>query len=461
MPAKFGLILCLLIISAAALAAPMEDVYQRGYALAKAKDFAAAEPLLRKAAEAGHPGAQTAIAEFHSFGLAVPQSKEKAREWYERAAALNDANGLYNIALYWDRGIGGPQDRARALDYYRRGANAGDSRAAYNAGQMLMIGDGVPANPPEGVRLIEIAAANGETKAHSSLGYIYETGFGVRKNARAALDHYARAEKAGHAAAGQRRLSLAATVLGEGEALERDGRGPAALEMLELACRYGHFYACQRAGRMLMAGTLVRKDLAAAMAQFRAGCNDEAQAACSGLGDAVMQGAPAGADDIAKTRKVAETRCAGGRANACHILAAMKQQPRFNMLDQQGAMKLLAQNCLNKGFQPSCQPYFDMYNASLPQSSGGGSSGGGMSWFEQGIIDVLGIAAGTMSVMGSANRAPSGAYAGYSSYSPPSATYSAPNGGYSPQDRADFNQFISSVSAYGQNVRCRAGNPYC
>jgi uncharacterized protein len=462
MPAKIALALCALLMSAAVFAAPpMDDVYQRGYALAKAKDFAAAGPLLRQAAESGHPGAQTAIAEFYSFGLGVPQSKEQARQWYERAAAQGDANALYNIGLYWDRGIGGPQDRVRALDLYRRGARAGDDRAAYNAGQMLLIGDGVPASQPEGVRLIEIAAAKGNVIAHSSLGYIYETGFGVRKNARAALDHYARAEKAGHGAAGQRREQLAAAVLGEGEALERDRRGAAALEMLELACRYGHFYACQRAGRMHMTGELVRKDLGAAIIQFRAGCNEEATTACSGLGDAVMLGAPATADDIAKTRKVAETRCAEGRANACHILAAMKQQPRFGMLDAQGAMNLLAQNCLKKGFQPSCQPYFDMYNASLPQSSGGGSSGGGMTWFEQGIIDILGIAAGTMSAMGSASRAPSGAYAGYSSYSPPSASYSAPNGGYSPQDRVDFNQFISSVSAYGQNVKCRAGNPYC
>lgn len=462
MPAKFLLILCAWILSAAATAAPMEDVYQRGYALAKAKDFTAAEPLLRQAAQAGHPGAQTAIAEFYSFGLGVPQSKAEARRWYERAAAQGDANALYNTGLYWDRGIGGPQDRVQALAYYRRGAGAGDERAAYNAGQMLLIGDGVRPDPAEGVRLIEVAAAKGAVIAHASLGFIYETGLGVRKNARAALDHYARAEQAGHAAAGQRRLQLATNVLSEGEALERDRHGPAALEMLALACRYGHFYACQRAGRMLMTGTLVRQDLAAAMVQFRAGCNDEAQAACSGLGDAVMQGAPATPDDIAKTRKLAETRCGEGRANACHILAAMKQQPRFGMMDSQGAMKLLAQNCLNKGFQPSCQPYFDMYNASLPKtSSGGGSSGGGMTWFEQGIIDVLGIAVGTMSAMGSANRAPSGSYGGYSSYSPPATSYSAPNGGYSPQDRADFNQFIASVSAYGQNVRCRAGNPYC
>jgi TPR repeat protein len=461
MPAKLSLILCAWFLSAAAWAAPMEDVYQRAFALAKAKDFAAAEPLMRRAAEAGHPGAQTALAEFYSFGLGVPQSKEQARSWYERAAALGDAYALYSIGLYWDRGIGGPQDRVRALDFYRRGASAGDDRAAYNAGQLLMIGDGVTANPAEGVRLIEVSAAKGNAIAHSSLGYIYETGFGVRKNARAALDHYARAEKAGHAVAGQRRDFLAATVLSEGEALERDRHGPAAFEMLELSCHYGHFYACQRAGSMLMTGELVRKDTTAAMVQFRKGCNSEATTACSALGDAVIQGAPATADDIAKTRRVAESRCGQGHANACHILAAMKQQPRFNMLDPQGAMNLLAQNCLKKGFQPSCQPYFDMYNASLPQSSGSGSSGGGMTWLEQGIIDVLGIAAGTMSAMGSASRAPSGSYAGYSSYSPPAMSYSSPSGGYSPQDRADFNQFISSVSAYGQNVKCRAGNPYC
>ena len=151
--------------------------------------------------------------------------------------------------------------------------------------------------------------------------------------------------------------------------------------------------------------------------------------------------------------------CEAGSGPACHNLAVIKLQPRYRINDQPGAMKLLAQNCLNRGFQPSCQPYFDMYNASLPKSSGSGSSGG-MSSFEQGIVDVLGIIAGTMSAIGSAGQSSQGSYSGYSSYAPSSSTGGSA-GGYSPQDRADYNQFIDSVSAYGQHVKCRPGNPYC
>jgi hypothetical protein len=160
---------------------------------------------------------------------------------------------------------------------------------------------------------------------------------------------------------------------------------------------------------------------------------------------------------LARTVKLATTLCDQGNVRGCHNLAIMKVQPRYKIYDQPGAMKLLAQNCFNKGFQPSCQPYMDMYNASLPKSSGGGGSSGGMSWLEQGLLDVLGVVAGTMSAVGSAGQYSAGSYAGYSTTSSTGAS----SGGYSPQDRADFNQFISSVSAYGQHVQCRAGNPYC
>jgi hypothetical protein len=246
-------------------------------------------------------------------------------------------------------------------------------------------------------------------------------------------------------------------VLEEGLALERDGYGREALKLQDLACRYGQFYACYNAGRLRYKGEKVPKDTTTALVNFRAACKWDNAPGCRALADAVLQGASATPEDIAMTIKMAKDLCTSGAPAGCHNLAVIKVRPRFNSLDFDGAQKLFAQNCLNKGFQPSCQPYYDMYNASLPQSSGNGSSGE-MSWLEQGILDVLGVVAGTMSAMGSAGAYSSGSYGGYSSYSPPSSSGSYSSGS-SPQDRVNFNNFIDSIKH--PSVQCRPGNPYC
>ena len=446
----------ILAVSAAWAATPQED-YDRGIALGNAKRFAEAVPFIRKAADAGLAPAQYALGTMYAFGDGVPQSRIEARRWYEMAAAQEYPRALFNLGLYHDKGITVERNMARAVEYYRRGAKAGDSQSAYNAGQILLLGQDVPANTSEGIRLIEQSAALGEGKAHASLGYIYETGLGVKKDAARALEHYARAEQKKIGGTGQRRDSLASLVLEEGLALERDGYGREALKLQDLACRYGQFYACYNAGRLRYKGEKVPKDTTTALVNFRAACKWDNAPGCRALADAVLQGASATPEDIAMTIKMAKDLCTSGAPAGCHNLAVIKVRPRFNSLDFDGAQKLFAQNCLNKGFQPSCQPYYDMYNASLPQSSGNGSSGE-MSWLEQGILDVLGVVAGTMSAMGSAGAYSSGSYGGYSSYSPPSSSGSYSSGS-SPQDRVNFNNFIDSIKH--PSVQCRPGNPYC
>ena len=447
----FALLALSLSVTASSAEAP-EQAYARGIELGNAKRFAEAAPLIRQAAEAGLAQAQFTLGTMYAFGDGVPQSKTEARQWYERAAEQNHPRALFNLGLYHDRGISVTRDMAKAVAYYRRGAAAGDSQAAYNAGHILILGEDVPENRPEGIRLIEQSAALGEGKAHASLGYIHETGLGVKKDAARALEHYARAEQKGVGGTGQRREQLASFVLEEGLALERDGYGREALKLQDLACRYGQHYACYNAGRLRYKGQAVPRDVTTALVRFRAACKWDNAPGCRALADAVMEGASATPEDIAMTVKMARDLCNSGALAACHNLAVIKVQPRFNSLDFDGAQKLFAQNCLNKGFQPSCQPYFDMYNASLPKSSGSGSSGK-MSWLEQGIIDVLGIAAGTMSAMGSAGAYSAGSYGGYSSYAPPASS------GSSPQDRVNFNNFIDSIKY--PSVQCRPGNPYC
>lgn len=431
-----------------------QDAYARGMALGKAGDFSAAVPLIRAAAEAGHAEAQYTLGTMYAFGQGVGQSKPDARTWFERAARQEHPRALYNLGLYSERGIGGPKDMARAVAWYRRGAAAGDAQAAYNGGHILLTGDGVPRDTASGLRLIEQSAAAGTPEAMASLGYIYETGFGTRKDAAKALDYYAQAERDNLGGAGERRLTLASTVLEEGLALERDRRGSEALRLQDLACRYGQHYACYNAARLRQRGDIVPRDVNGALSGFRSACTRGVENACHYAADAVLSGASATQDDIRQTASYVQSRCDRGNAAACHNLAVIRMNPAFGPSDPDAAMKLLAQNCINRKFEQSCQPYYDMYNATLAPPSG--STSGQMSPVEEGILGILSFAVDGLAALSATGQYSSGRYGGYSTWSPPATTtYS----GYSPADRANFSNFMDSIRH--PTVTCRVGNPYC
>lgn len=445
---------CLVFIIAPAQAETPQSMYERGKQLGKQGDFASAVPLIRAAAETGYADAQFTLGTMYAFGDGVPQSKTAARTWYERAAAQDHPTALYNLGLYHDRGISTPQDKARALEFYRRSAAAGNMNATYNAGHMLITGDGVQRDPQEGIRLFDKAADAGLPEAQVSLGYVYETGLGVRKNAERAMDYYAKAERNGIGGAGDRRLNLASAVLEEGLALEQDGRGNEALHLQDLACRYGQHYACYNAGRLRLKGEIVPKDVDRALTSLRAACDRGLDTACHYAADAVLSGADATPADRRRTVDHITRLCNRNNGAACHNLAFVKLRPDYGTLDPKAAQNLLAQNCLNRSFNASCQPYYDMYNASLPQSSSGRSSDG-TSLIEDGILGIMSLAVDGLTALSVTGKYSSGSYGGYSSWSPPSTTTSS----YSPQDNANFRNFMDSVKY--PTVQCRPGNPYC
>jgi TPR repeat protein len=456
MPRRLALILaCLAMTVMSARAETAQALFERGMQHGNAGDFAAALPLIRSAADAGHADAQYTLGTMYAFGDGVPLSKTDARHWFERAGAQNHPRALFNLGLYHERGIGVPKDMVRALTWYRRGAAAGDAQAAYNAGHMMLTGDGVPRDPTEGLHLLQQSASAGTAEAQASLGFIFETGYGTRKDAARALDYYAQAEKNNLGGAGERRLTLASTVLEEGIALEHDRRGPEALRLQDLACTYGQHYACFNAARLRHKGDIVPRDVRGALKGFQSACDRGMEAACHYAADAVLSGASTAPADTGRTAAYVQKLCNQGNAKACHNQAVIRMNPAFGTPDPDAAMKLLAQNCFNRNFNPSCQPYYDMYNATLPQSSGSSASGS-MSVVEEGILGILSIAVDGLSALSATGRSSAGSYGGYSSFSPPATTISS---GYSPADRANFSNFMDSIRQ--PTVKCRVGNPYC
>lgn len=446
--------LCL-VAHAAAAASEADLWYQQGVALGKSGDFRAALPLIRQAADAGHAQAQYTLGGMYAFGQGVVASRTEARLWYERAAAQHHPSALYNLGLYHDRGLGVAVNRPLALMYYKLGAHAGDGQSAYNAGHLLVLGEGVPADAREGMRYLEIAANLRIGQGQMALGYVHERALGVPRDIEAALTWYARAEANGMEQATDLRIALTRRLTEEGLAVERDGQPRVALALFDLACEFDERSSCYNAGRLRYTGRAVPRDLPRALPDLRKACRWDIPPACMGMVGLLIQGQAITSDDLALTRKYISETCELGDQQSCYYYAWMKLQPALGMVDGEGAQRLLAQACFNHGFDAACQPYMNLYNASLPQTPASRE----MNPLEKGAIALLEAFAGTMAGLGAAAQASNGSYSGASSYSPPA--YSAPAGGYSIQDNADFQQFIQSVSAYGTPGNCRAGNPYC
>ena len=168
----------------------------------------------------------------------------------------------------------------------------------------------------------------------------------------------------------------------------------------------------------------------------------------------MLSGADATQADRERSSVYLEQLCSQADARACHNLAVIRMSPAFGTPDPDAAMKLLARNCIERGFNASCEPYYAMYNSSLPQRSA--SSNAGMSILEEGVLAIMSVAADGLSALSATGSYSSGAYGGYSAFSPPSTTtYST----YSPSDKANFSNFIDSIRY--PTVQCRSGNPYC
>lgn len=402
-----------------------DELYQRGLALGKSGDYAGALPLLQAAADAGHAAAQFTLGSMHSSGQGVAESKAEAKRWFEQAAAQNHPGALYNLGLFHDRGIAVAVDRPLALQYYRRAALAGYGKAAYNAGQLLLLGDGVAADPAEGIRFMQLAADQNIPQAQMALAYAQEHALGMDGNIAAALDGYARAERGGLEAAADLRISLSRKLTDEALAVERDGRPLQALELFDLSCRYGEYHGCYNAGRLRYAGRALARDLPRALTDLRMACGWAVPYACLGLVGIAITGTPISERDVYLIAHHLQGECDVGNQQGCYYLAWTKTQDRFGATDLQAAQQLLAQACLNHGYEPACQPYYQMYNASLP-AAGASAAIKQRNWLQRSILSAMDGVTQALAAVGSAGQVSSGSYSGVSAYSPPS--YAPPAG---------------------------------
>lgn len=176
-------------------------------------------------ANSGNSEAQYDVGTMYQNGRGVQADRNKALEWYRKAAAQNhpravsrlnlmeenatrfdrtfsqaekgDRESLYDLGNMYMMGVGADIDYISAIKAFEQSANQGYDKAAYKLGLIYYEGTGVRSNPTEAFKWFGIAAEDDFPAAQYYLGRMYGEGKGTRRNNTLALQWLGKAVDGG------------------------------------------------------------------------------------------------------------------------------------------------------------------------------------------------------------------------------------------------------------------------
>jgi TPR repeat protein len=168
-------------------------------------------------AAAGDAESLTELAFMHSEGRGVQKNKALARTYFERAAAMGDANGLFSLSIY----VAEDGRVAEALKLLTRAAEGGCLQAMHNLSMSLSTGflsgtkSPVPVDDVAAIRWLRTASDLGFGDSTTNLGnrHRYGRGFSSRSLA-AALVFYKKTVETGQDVSGIAALAAAQLLIG-------------------------------------------------------------------------------------------------------------------------------------------------------------------------------------------------------------------------------------------------------
>jgi TPR repeat protein len=158
--------------------------------------------------------------------LTPAELKDFASE--KNKADAGNANGLYNLGVFYDNGHGVARNKAQAIVCWRKSAELGYAPAMFNLGYVAINGDGMKPDPVQGAAWYLNSAKLGHVPALCNLGICYADGVGVPVDILEAATWLRRAVAAGDSAAAARLELMKSELLKTFEALKvKAGRGDA------------------------------------------------------------------------------------------------------------------------------------------------------------------------------------------------------------------------------------------
>ncbi len=155
------LILVLLtMISMNALAQSAEKLYQDGKKLYDAKNYTAAFPKLKAAAEKGHKKAQYRLGRCYDKGYGTTENDQLAVQWYEKAAKQGNAKAQYQLGKCYKDGEGVQKDRKKAFQLFMQAAKQENADGEYAVAKAYFKGKGIASDKEQAKKWLKRAVNN-------------------------------------------------------------------------------------------------------------------------------------------------------------------------------------------------------------------------------------------------------------------------------------------------------------
>ena len=155
-------------------------------------DFERAIAWARRAAEAGSPDGQVALAYILTSGPDAMRDLEEAHRWYEKAAASGSPQGALGYALSLARLAQSEDDQRYMVSHLRRAAEHGLPTALYLMGVLTDGGVGTERDPAEAGAVLPAGGREGQPQRAGALGARAHGGAGYRPQNTAAGESWLR-----------------------------------------------------------------------------------------------------------------------------------------------------------------------------------------------------------------------------------------------------------------------------
>jgi TPR repeat protein len=147
-------------------------MYQNGMGVPR--DFQRAREYFERAAAKNDPYAFYNLSVMSFLGQGVPKDNAAGFAWLSKGVALHFPLCLYETAaIYYSGAYGVPVDFGKAMSLGAQAAALGDRQATWGVAKMYILGEGAPQDIPKGMEMMRMLSNQGFAKATDNLGELY------------------------------------------------------------------------------------------------------------------------------------------------------------------------------------------------------------------------------------------------------------------------------------------------
>ena len=154
------MMLLTVVVSLTALAQNADKLYEEGKKLYDAKNYTAAFPKLKAAAEKGHKKAQYRLGRCYEKGHGTSENEKLAFQWYEKSAKQGHAKAQFQLGQCYKDGEGVAKDRKKAFELFMQAAKQENADGEYAVGKAYFKGKGVAADKAQAKKWLLRAVRN-------------------------------------------------------------------------------------------------------------------------------------------------------------------------------------------------------------------------------------------------------------------------------------------------------------